>query len=237
MVGVAEKQTFPGNLPPAWRARLQAEAEKTYYKKLTKFLVEERKSTVPIFPSPQNVFRAIEAVDYSDVKVLILGQDPYHRPDQAIGLSFAVPNLLFPKPPSLQNIFKEIKSDLGISVQAGSSDLSGWVTQGVLLLNTALTVREGQAFSHQGQGWEVFTDEIIRALNDRADPVVFLLWGAAAQKKKALLTSPVHFILESSHPSPLSAHRGFLGNRHFSKTNAILRKNGKTEIRWGQVSV
>lgn len=233
----AENLRFPNTLPPAWRCRLQAEVDKPYYKKLVQFLKSERNSGELIFPAENHIFRAIESVDYSDIKVVILGQDPYHRADQAIGYSFAVPNSLFPKPPSLKNIFKEIQSDLGTSVPAGQSDLSGWVSQGVLLLNTALTVREGQAFSHQGQGWEVFTDEIITALNERTDPVVFLLWGAAAQKKRFLLTNPIHFILESAHPSPLSAHRGFLGNRHFSKTNSILRKLGKTEIRWEQVSI
>jgi uracil-DNA glycosylase len=228
---------FPQSLPPSWRKRLGAEAEKPYFKSLVRFLNEERRSGTAIFPSKDDVLRAVRSLDLPDVKVVILGQDPYHGPGQAIGLSFAVPNSLFPKPPSLQNIFKEIRSDLGVPIPEGLSDLSGWVAQGVLLLNTALTVRQGQAFSHRDQGWETFTDEVIKALNEREEPVVFLLWGAAAQKKKLLLTNSKHFILESAHPSPLSAHRGFLGNKHFSKTNEILRRIGKEPIRWERVSI
>ena len=231
------EKRFPENLPPAWRERLAPEAEKEYFKRLTRFLVEEYRSGAKIFPARENILRAIQSVDLPDVRVVILGQDPYHGAGQAIGLSFAVPNELRPKPPSLQNIFQEIRSDLGVSIPEGLSDLSGWFAQGVLLLNSVLTVRANQAFSHRDRGWETFTDEIIRALNERETPIVFLLWGSAAQRKKALLTRPIHFVLESPHPSPLSAHRGFFGNRHFSRANEILRKSGRGEIRWERVSV
>jgi uracil-DNA glycosylase len=216
---------------------LGPEAEKPYFKKLTQFLNAEYRAGAQIFPEKENVLRAIQAVDLPDVKVVILGQDPYHGEGQAIGLSFAVPNALRLKPPSLQNIFKEIRSDLGVSLPEGQSDLSGWTAQGVLLLNSVLTVRAGEAFSHRDQGWETFTDAIIDVLNAEAAPVVFLLWGAAAQKKKNRITNKKHFILESAHPSPLSAHRGFLGNRHFSKVNELLRQAGRSEIRWEKVSI
>jgi uracil-DNA glycosylase len=228
---------FPENLPPIWRRHLAHEANEAYFKDLTRFLVTEYKKGAKIFPENRNVLRAIQSLDLPDVKVVILGQDPYHGEGQAMGLAFAVPNELTPKPPSLVNIFKEIRDDLGVAIPAQCSDLSGWVAQGVLLLNTVLTVRAHQAFSHREKGWETFTDAIIRVLDAREDPIVFLLWGSAAQKKKALIQNPRHFILESAHPSPLSAHRGFLGNRHFSKTNAILRKLGKEEIRWERVSI
>lgn len=230
-------KSFPENLPPAWRERLAPEAGKDYFKRLTRFLVSEHRSGARIFPVKENVLRAVQSIDLPDVKVVILGQDPYHGDGQAIGLSFAVPNALFPKPPSLQNIFKEIRDDLGVAIPEGQSDLSGWVAQGVLLLNAVLTVRAHQAFSHRDQGWETFTDEIIRALDAQSSPIVFLLWGSAAQKKKLLIRNSRHFILESAHPSPLSAHRGFLGNRHFSKANALLRKAGRGEIRWERVSI
>ncbi len=229
--------SFPENLPRGWKSRLQGEAKKEYFKALTRFLSEERKKGARIFPEKENILRAIQSLDLDDVRVVILGQDPYHGEGQAIGLSFAVPNSLFPKPPSLQNIFKEIRADLGVGIPEGLSDLSGWVAQGVLLLNAVLTVRANEAFSHREKGWEVFVDEIIRVLNERDDPVVFLLWGAAAQKKKAFVTNPRHRILESAHPSPLSAHRGFLGNRHFSRTNEVLRQLGKKPIQWERVSI
>ncbi len=229
--------SFPENLPPGWRERLASQADQPYFKSLARFLVEEQGSGRRIFPARANILRAIQSLDYGDVRVVILGQDPYHGEGQAIGLSFAVPNSHFPKPPSLQNIFKEIRADLGVAIPEGLSDLSGWVAQGVLLLNSVLTVRAGEAFSHREKGWETFVDEIIRVLDARKDPIVFLLWGAAAQKKKALIRSPQHSVLESAHPSPLSAHRGFLGNRHFSKANEILRKQGRPEIRWEKVSI
>ena len=230
-------KSFPDNLPPGWKERLAPELGKDYFKHLSRYLVAEQKAGARVFPAKENILRAIQSLDLPDVKVVILGQDPYHGDDQAIGLAFAVPNSLRPKPPSLQNIFKEIRDDLGVAIPEGLSDLSGWVSQGVLLLNAVLTVRANEAFSHRDQGWEMLTDEIIRALDEQATSIVFLLWGAAAQKKKILITNPRHFVLESPHPSPLSAHRGFMGNRHFSKTNEILRKIGRGEILWGRVSI
>jgi uracil-DNA glycosylase len=228
---------FPENLPPVWRRHLAPEASETYFKELTRFLVEEYRKGARIFPENRNVLRAIQSLDLPDVKVMILGQDPYHGEGQAMGLAFAVPNELSPKPPSLVNIFKEIREDLGVAIPEKCSDLSGWVAQGVLLLNTVLTVRANQAFSHREKGWETFTDAIIRTLDSREDPIVFILWGAAAQKKKALIRNARHFVIESPHPSPLSAHRGFFGSRPFSKANAILRRLGKDEIRWERVSL
>lgn len=228
--------SFPENLPKAWRECLAPERDKPYFQKLSAFLKKEYGTGKAVYPARDHVLKALQAVDLPRVRVVILGQDPYHGVGQAIGLSFAVPNTLQPKPPSLQNIFKEIESDLGLKIPQNASDLSGWVEQGVLLLNSVLTVRANQAFSHRDQGWEVFTDEVIRAVDRFGDRVVFLLWGAAAQKKKFLLQSGKHFILESPHPSPLSAHRGFLGNRHFSKTNEFLVKTGRAPIDWCRVS-
>lgn len=227
---------FPENLPSAWREVLSFEKDRPYFQKLTQFLIAEHRSQQTVYPASENILRALQLVDLPDVKVVILGQDPYHGAGQAIGLSFAVPNELRPKPPSLQNIFKEIESDLGVRLNPNESDLSGWVSQGVLLLNSVLTVRAHQAFSHRDQGWETFTDRVIECLGEREEPIVFLLWGAAAQKKKELLKSKKHFTLESPHPSPLSAHRGFLGCRHFSKTNQILEKIGKRPIDWTKIT-
>jgi len=218
------QKSFPDNLPQGWKTLLSQEAQQSYFKNLTKFLVNEYNSKKVIHPERSKVLRALQELDYDQVKVVILGQDPYHGADQAIGLSFGVPNALQPKPPSLQNIFKELQADLGLSVPLGQSDLTGWVQQGVLLLNTVLTVRHAQAFSHRDKGWEQFTDRVIERLNERENPVVFLLWGAAAQKKKILITSRQHIIIESAHPSPLSAYRGFFGSKPFSKINDILVK-------------
>lgn len=223
---------FPENLPGGWRTHLAEEGAKDYFKNLTCFLRKEYQSKQVIYPPRECVLRALQEVDYEQVKVVILGQDPYHGPNQAIGRCFAVPNALAPKPPSLVNIFKEIESDTGKKVDRNASELSGWVSQGVLLLNTVLTVRRAQAFSHRDQGWEHFTDRVIRLLNDRKDPVIFILWGAPAKKKKALIKSPPHFIIESAHPSPLSAHNGFFGSRPFSRANAILEKLGTSPIEW-----
>lgn len=232
------EKSFPENLPLHWRDRLQSEAEQPYFKALSKFLVSEYQAKRSIFPQRHWVLRALQMVDFDRVKVVILGQDPYHGEGQAIGLSFGVPNELLPKPPSLQNIFKELKADLGIEVPRDQSDLTGWAEQGVLLLNAVLTVRQAQAFSHRDQGWERFTDRVIALLNEREEPMIFVLWGAAAQKKKALITNRQHFILESAHPSPLSAHRGFLGSRPFSKINELLtKKMGSKPIDWSRVTV
>ena len=223
---------FPHNLPQGWRSHLAEEQNKTYFKQLTTFLRQEYLAKKPIYPSREKILRALQEVDYAEVKVLILGQDPYHGAGQAVGLSFAVPDELKPKPPSLINIFKEIESDTGKKVDRSHSELSHWVKQGVLLLNTVLTVRKAQAFSHRAQGWEDFTDRVIRLLNDRQAPVLFILWGAPARKKKNLITNPQHAILESAHPSPLSAHAGFFGSRPFTAANEILKKWEQSPIDW-----
>jgi len=226
---------FPSNLPSGWATALTPESEKSYFQNLVRFLNQEYGSGKTIYPARDNVLKALQAVDLPDVKIVILGQDPYHGVDQALGLCFGVPNTLQPKPPSLVNIFKEIASDLGIKWDGKQSDLTGWAAQGVLLLNTILTVRAGQAFSHRGQGWEEFTDAVIQALNAREDPIVFILWGSAAQKKRELITSPQHKFLEAPHPSPLSSYRGFFGCKHFSKANALLTQLGKRPIDWGMI--
>ncbi len=234
---VCSTKSFPDNLPHHWRSLLENESQKKYFLDLQKFLCLERKSSATVYPSRENILRAIQSIDFPDVRVVILGQDPYHGENQAMGLSFAVPNDLRVKPPSLQNIFKEIKSDLGIELDPKLSDLTGWVSQGVLLLNTVLTVRKGQPFSHRDKGWEVFTDQIIQHLNARTEPLIFVLWGAAAQKKKLLITSSHHYVLESPHPSPFSADRGFFGCKHFSKINHILSQKLKSApIDWSRIS-
>ena len=231
--GTQEKpRAFPENLPQGWRSLLAPEKDKPYFKSLTSFLAQEYASGQLIFPARENILRALQELDFEQVRVVILGQDPYHGADQAVGRSFAVPNDLRLKPPSLQNIGKEIQKDLGVSMEGKGSDLSGWAEQGVLLLNTVLTVRSGQAFSHRDKGWELFTDQVIRHLGTRDVPLVFVLWGAAAQKKKQLISNPKHFVLESAHPSPLSASRGFFGSRPFSKANAFLKQIGLPEIDW-----
>lgn len=227
---------FPENLPTGWRGYLAEELNKEYFRNLTSFLREEYRSGQTLFPPKDRVLWALQSLDYEDVKVVILGQDPYHGSGQAVGLSFAVPNPLSHKPPSLKNIFKEIESDLGKKVDPTKSELTQWVRQGVLLLNTVLTVRQAQAFSHRDRGWESFTDRIIRLLNERKDPIVFILWGASARSKKKLIDQSRHYIIESAHPSPLSAHNGFFGSRPFSKANAILKKLGKDPIEWQETS-
>ncbi len=231
------KARFPDHLPPQWKTKLAPEAELPYFKNLTAFLKTQKAAGKTIYPKSENILRALTEMDIDDVKVVILGQDPYHGENQAIGLSFAVPNDLRLKPPSLQNIFKELESDLKITVDKTQSDLSGWAEQGVLLLNAVLTVEKDQAFSHREKGWEQFTDRIIEILDQRLEPMVFILWGAHAQKKKTLLKSGRHFTIESVHPSPLSAYRGFFGSRPFSKANSILKKLGLNEIDWSQLSV
>ncbi len=224
-------------LPVGWRKRLAPEKTKPYFQNLSAFLKNEYQTRQRIFPKKDAIFKAFQSVDFDAVKVVILGQDPYHGDGQAMGMSFAVPNDLFPKPPSLKNIFKEIQSDLNVTLDPKQSDLSGWAQQGVLLLNAVLTVRAHQAFSHRNQGWELFTDQVIQLLNERTKPVIFLLWGAAAQKKAQWVTKPHHTLLKSAHPSPLSATRGFFGCRHFSKANALLERQGQSPIQWEQVSL
>lgn len=217
-----------------WDEILKDEFEKEYYKKLRKFLIEEYKTRV-IYPKMENIFSALKLTSYKETKVLILGQDPYHGPNQAHGLAFSV-NLGVKIPPSLLNMYKELKAELGLEIP-NNGYLIPWTEQGVLLLNTALTVRAGEANSHSGMGWEIFTDNVIKHLNDREDPVIFVLWGNNARKKKSYITNKQHFILEGPHPSPLSASRGFFGCDHFKKINEILRNIGKKEIDWQIKSV
>lgn len=217
------------NFENDWDKVLEGEFDKDYYKELRKFLIEEYRSQI-IHPSMYDIFNALKTVPYEDVKIVILGQDPYHGPNQAHGMSFSVrPGI--PAPPSLQNIFKEIRDDVGCSIPEHGY-LMEWAQQGVLLLNTVLTVREGQANSHKGRGWEIFTDRVIELLSRREKPMVFLLWGGNARSKKNLIDGSRHLILESAHPSPLSAYRGFFGCRHFSRANDFLRKNGMEPVDW-----
>ena len=212
-----------------WNNIIGDEFNKDYYKNLHNFLVTEYKTKV-IYPNMYGIFNALHYTDYQDVKVVILGQDPYHGPNQAHGLSFSVkPGV--PTPPSLKNIYKELQSDLGCYIP-NNGYLKSWTDQGVLLLNTVLTVRAGNANSHKGKGWEIFTDRVISVLNDREEPVIFILWGNNAISKKKLITNERHYILQSVHPSPLSASRGFFGTKPFSKTNEILKSLGKEPVDW-----
>ncbi len=212
-----------------WRPVLIAETEKPYWKPLQQFVKEERKKYT-IFPPDKEVFAALHLTPYEKVSVLILGQDPYHEVGQAHGLCFSVQSDVA-IPPSLQNIYKELHDDLGCRIP-NNGCLTPWSEQGVLLLNAVLTVRAHQANSHQGKGWENFTDAIIRAVNDKPERVVFVLWGAYARKKAPLVNTARHVIIQSAHPSPLSAASGFFGSRPFSKINAALREAGKPEIDW-----
>ena len=217
------------NIGNEWDELLKGEFDKEYYLKLRQFLISEY-SQYKIYPNMYNIFNALKYTSYSDVKAVILGQDPYHQPGQAHGLCFSVQKGT-PQPPSLQNIFKELKSDLGID-PPHHGELISWAQHGVLLMNTVLTVREGQPNSRKGKGWEIFTDRVIQLLNEREKPMVFILWGGNARSKKSLITNPAHLILESPHPSPLSAYNGFFGNRHFSRTNEFLVSNGIEPIDW-----
>lgn len=211
-----------------WDEVLKEEMAKDYFKRLGIFIKNEYKSKM-IFPPYENVFDALRFTDYNEVKVIILGQDPYHGLGEAHGLSFSVKDGVR-KPPSLQNIIKELDNDLGIKREA--SDLTDWAKQGVLLLNSIMTVEKDKPLSHKDKGWEMFTDAIIKKLNDREDPVIFLLWGSYARSKKEFITNKKHYIIESVHPSPLSAHRGFFGSKPFSKINDFLEKNNKEKINW-----
>ena len=212
-----------------WAQYLNDELKKPYYQKLRAFLINEYR-THKVYPDMYSIFNALHYTSLADTKVVILGQDPYHGPGQAHGLSFSVLPGVTP-PPSLLNIFKELATDIGCTIP-NNGCLKPWADQGVLLLNTVLTVREHQANSHHGQGWEIFTDKIISTLNAREKPRVFILWGAPARRKKAMITNPKHYIIESAHPSPLSANRGFFGSRPFSRTNDFLRSIGETPVDW-----
>ena len=212
-----------------WNDLLKEEFNKDYFTKLIEFVKNEYK-TKTIYPKQSEVFNAFRYTDYDNVKVVIIGQDPYHGPNQAEGLSFSVSNEVL-KPPSLKNIFKELESDLGIQFPKHNS-LKPWAKEGVLLLNAVLTVEEHKPTSHKDKGWEIFTDNVIKIINNKEKPVVFILWGQYAKNKKYLITNKKHLIIESAHPSPFSAYNGFFGSKPFSKTNAFLKKNNIKEINW-----
>ena len=216
-----------------WDNLLGEEFGKEYYLSLREFLKAEYFSK-RIYPPMNDIFNALKYTPYSGTRVVILGQDPYHGAGQAHGLCFSVKEGT-PPPPSLKNIFKELKSDLGIN-EPRCGELTGWAKQGVLLLNTTLTVREASPQSHKGRGWEILTDRIIELLNEKAEPVVFMLWGSNARAKKELITNPAHLILECAHPSPLSAHAGFFGSRHFSRANEFLEARGLSCIDWSKIN-
>ena len=212
-----------------WNEILAEEMQKDYYQELQAF-VQKRRAEVRVFPEEKNVFNALELTPFESVKVVILGQDPYHGLGQAHGLSFSVQKEI-PLPPSLKNIYKELQEDIGGELPT-EGDLSHWAKQGVLLLNTVLTVEEGNANSHKGKGWERLTNRLIESLNELKHPVIFILWGKPAQDKEKLIINPNHVILKAPHPSPLSAYRGFFGSKPFSRVNGILIQQGQTPIRW-----
>ena len=218
------------NIGNDWDNLLVDEFQKEYYLKIREFLKKEYKEQT-IYPSMYDIFNALKTTSYKDVKVVILGQDPYHNPGQAHGMSFSVKEGITP-PPSLLNIYQEIENEFGYDMPKDYGYLMSWANQGVLLLNTVLTVRENNPQSHKNCGWEIFTDKVIELLNERPEPIVFLLWGSNAKNKKPLITNKNHLILESVHPSPLSAYRGFFGCNHFIKANEFLIKNNSTPINW-----
>lgn len=217
------------NIGNEWDKLLADEFEKDYYKQLRQFLISEYNSR-NIYPPMNDIFNALRCTSFSDVKAVILGQDPYHGAGQAHGMCFSVKKGVAP-PPSLQNIYKEINSELGLPIPS-HGELTDWAKSGVLLLNTVLTVREGSPNSHRGHGWEILTDRVIELLNGRDTPIVFLLWGGNARAKAKLITNPKHLILQCAHPSPLSAHNGFFGCGHFAKANEFLKNNGIEPIDW-----
>ncbi len=212
-----------------WNPILRGEFDKPYWGSLAQYVADER-GNGPVYPPPDQVFAALHLTPYASVKVLILGQDPYHGPRQAHGLCFSVPHGV-PPPPSLQNIFTELRDDMGIEPPS-HGNLEPWARQGVLLLNAFLTVRARSAASHRSAGWETFTDEVIRAVSAKPERVVFILWGAFARRKKTLVDMTRHVVIESAHPSPLSAHNGFLGSRPFSRANAALAEAGRDPVDW-----
>lgn len=213
-----------------WKIEIEREFSAEYFLKLKDFLQKEEENGIQIFPEKNKIFSALNFTPFERVKLVIIGQDPYHGLGQAQGLSFSVPEGMR-LPPSLQNIFKELKSDLGIEISK-NGNLQAWAEQGILLLNTCLTVRAGEAGSHQGKGWENFTDAVIKLLSAKRFGVIFMLWGNFAKTKEALIDTQKHHILKAAHPSPFSAYRGFFGCKHFSKANEILRKQGLQEINW-----
>lgn len=213
----------------SWQSRLSDQFNAPYFKTLTDFVKDEYRSKT-IYPAGRNIFNAFDLCSFDQTNVVIIGQDPYHGPNQAHGLCFSVQNGVIP-PPSLKNIFKEIHDDLGKPIPP-NGDLTRWANQGILLLNATLTVEAHKAGSHQNKGWEQFTDAVIKVLSDEKENLVFLLWGAYAQRKGAIIDRSKHHVLESAHPSPFAVHRGFFGNRHFSKTNEYLEAKGKSTIDW-----
>ena len=217
-------------LPVSWLEHLAGEFEQQYMINLRAFLQAEKAKRKIIYPPGSRIFAAFDHTPFDQVKVVILGQDPYHGPQQAHGLCFSVPEGI-PPPPSLVNIYKELHSDLGIPIPA-HGNLEKWTSQGVLLLNSVLTVQQSMAASHQGKGWEQFTDKVIQLLNEKREHIVFMLWGSYAQRKGQIIDRKKHCVLEAPHPSPLSAHRGFLGCKHFSKANAYLKEHGLEPIDW-----
>lgn len=217
-------------LDESWKAVLQSEFEQDYMRQLRAFLLAEKQAGQTIYPPGPEIFAALDATPFDQTRVVIIGQDPYHGPNQAQGLCFSVRQGVA-VPPSLQNIYKEMASDLDVPIPA-HGDLSVWARQGVLLLNAVLTVRAGQANSHQGKGWEAFTDRVIASLNEQRQNLVFILWGSYAQKKGSMIDRDRHFVIRSPHPSPLSAHRGFFGSQPFSRCNQYLRQTGQQEINW-----
>ena len=220
-------------IDPSWYAVLQPQFEAPYFAQLKEFLVAERQQYT-CYPPGSKIFNAFDSTPFNKVKVVILGQDPYHEPGQAMGLCFSVPQGIL-VPPSLVNIIKEINDDLGVNIPTTCGDLSGWAEQGVLLLNATLTVRAHQAGSHQRHGWETFTDAAIQALCQQREGIVFLLWGSYAIAKRTFIDPHHHLILTAPHPSPLSAYRGFFGCHHFSRTNAYLQAQGQTPIDWTRI--
>ncbi len=235
MSAVAQNTSFcPFELEASWRKALGDELTQPYLTQLAAFVARERAGALPVYPPHELVFNAFYKTPFDSVKVVIIGQDPYHGPNQAHGLSFSVPHGI-PQPPSLQNIFKELQADLGIERPAHGC-LLHWAEQGVMLLNASLTVRQGEAGSHQGKGWERFTNAVVKALCERPEPVIFVLWGKFAQEKCIHFAASAgherHTVLMAAHPSPLSAHQGFFGCRHFSKINEILQQRGDNPIDW-----
>ncbi|PIE85591.1 uracil-DNA glycosylase [Candidatus Gracilibacteria bacterium] len=217
-------------LPSSWLEVLSEEFEKEYMKNIKSFLVKEIENGKIIYPHPKNIFKAFEKTDFDDIKVVILGQDPYHGEGQAQGFCFSVPENI-KLPPSLKNIYKELESSLKIE-PAKIGDLTPWTEQGVFLLNAILTVEAGKPASHSKIGWEIFTDKVIETISNKKKGIIFLLWGAFAQSKERFIDTKKHFVLKTTHPSPFSAHRGFLGSNCFVETNKILKENGKSEINW-----